>query len=195
MKILAIGCHIDDVEIGCLGTLLKYYEKGYEINLAITSSFEYRTGDVNTRIKEQYSAINKIGKINLLLFPESFGTSDIIGNLDLIKPDIIFAHWENDTHQDHRTSSVIAQAVGRKRNITTYFFGGGSTYDFNPNVYSVIDFDKKCDILQCFESQVKCNALNIDIIRTQNRYYGSLISTEKDVYAEGFIVRKMRLEI
>ena len=31
MKVLAIGCHPDDLEIGCAGTLAKYKKLGHEV--------------------------------------------------------------------------------------------------------------------------------------------------------------------
>ena len=35
-KILAIGAHPDDVELGCSGTLLKYQQQGAEIDIVVT---------------------------------------------------------------------------------------------------------------------------------------------------------------
>jgi len=33
MRILAIGCHPDDLEIGCYGTLIKYIKQGHEVSV------------------------------------------------------------------------------------------------------------------------------------------------------------------
>ena len=33
MNILAIGCHPDDLEIGCYGTLAKYVKLGHEVSV------------------------------------------------------------------------------------------------------------------------------------------------------------------
>ena len=33
MKILAVGCHPDDLEIGCYGTLAKYVQLGHEVSV------------------------------------------------------------------------------------------------------------------------------------------------------------------
>ena len=33
MRILAIGCHPDDLEIGCYGTLAKYAQQGHEVSV------------------------------------------------------------------------------------------------------------------------------------------------------------------
>ena len=33
MKVLAIGCHPDDLEIGCYGTLAKYTKQGHTVSV------------------------------------------------------------------------------------------------------------------------------------------------------------------
>jgi LmbE family N-acetylglucosaminyl deacetylase len=196
-KILAIGSHYDDIEIGCAGTILKHFQRGDKIWYAITHTDEYRTGAPGYRLSEQHEAANVIG-INrrfIYLLGETDSDSQMIECLDPIKPDIIFAPFEHDTHQHHRRSSVIAQAVGRKRHITMLFYDSGSTYDFHPNVFSVVDFNKKLEILNCFASQINCGAINIDIVKKKNAYWASLITDEPDVYAEGFVARKLKWEL
>jgi len=66
--ILAIGAHFDDVELGVGGTLLKHVEAGDEVFLAITSSDEYRTGDMDLRIEEQFNALGILGVKKTTLF-------------------------------------------------------------------------------------------------------------------------------
>ena len=41
MKILAIGAHFDDVEIGCGGTLLKWKDEGHDIVIMTITDSEY----------------------------------------------------------------------------------------------------------------------------------------------------------
>ena len=38
MKILAIGCHPDDLEIHCYGTLAKYIKQGHEVYICGVSN-------------------------------------------------------------------------------------------------------------------------------------------------------------
>lgn len=194
-KILAIGAHYDDIELGCSGTLYKHIQNGDEVIIAITSSDEHRTGSKIIRRKEQLQSMKSLGINNdVKSFYEGINDDDIndvIGELDIYKPDIIFVPFEKDTHQAHVRSSIIGKAVGRKRNITTYFYDSGSTYDFYPNIFSFINFEQKYIILQCFQSQIKCSAINIDIVKKKNSYLASLITKEENKYAEGFMVRKM----
>ncbi len=194
MKILVIGSHYDDWEIGCGGTILKHIINGDVIDFAITSSDEYRTGEPKIRLLEQKEVLNKIDRNYqcLHLFSYKQEIHEIVGCLDLLKPDIVFTHYEFDTHQDHRRASLIGSAVGRKRDITTIYYDSGSSYDFNPNVFSEINFEKKQEILEFYKSQMICGAINLDIIKKKNSYYGSLINKELNIFAEAFVVRKMK---
>lgn len=194
MKILAIGAHYDDVEIGCGGTLMKHISDGDKVRYAITSSDEYRTGDPQERLIEQSSVLKRMG-INFLdmtIFSYKDQLHQIIGSLDSYKPDIVFTHFENDTHQDHVRASIIGQAVGRKRSTTTVFYDSGSSYNFNANVFSMIDFEEKMYLLKCYQSQIDVEAISLDIIKRKNAYWSTLITNNPKGYAEGFVVRKMR---
>jgi len=197
MNVLAIGAHFDDIEIGCAGTLLKHIQKGDKVYFAITHSDEFRTGNIESRKIEQQKAAHLLGlsEKSILLFAEKNEDSEIIGKLDLLKPDIIYCHSEKDTHQAHRKSSIISQAVGRKQHITTMFYDSGSTYDFHPTMFSVIDYEKKYLILKCYESQILHGAINLDRVKKKNAYWASVITTDPSDYAEGFVVRKFKLDI
>jgi len=194
MRILAVGAHYDDIEIGCGGTLIKHVEKGDEVIFAITSSNEFRTGDVNHRFKEQVlsAGIMGIEWENIFRFEYGGEIHDVVADLDYQEPDIIFTQYEFDTHQDHRRASIIGQAVGRKRNITTLFYDSGSAYDFYPNIFSLIDWNRKLELINCYRSQIEYGAVNVDIVKKKNSYWASLISELSDQYAEAFVVRKMK---
>ena len=197
MKILAVGAHYDDIEIGCGGTLLKHAEKGDKIFFGITSSDETRTGDMAVRYNEQLESARILDIEPFDIYRFSYFADevhDIIGELDKLSPDIVFTHHEFDTHQDHRRSSIIGHAVGRKRHTTTLFYDSGSSYNFNPNVFSTIDYDKKCKLMQCFESQIEFKAISIDIIKKKNEHWATLLTDKPCTYAEGFISRKMIYE-
>jgi len=199
-RILAVGAHYDDIEIGCGGTIIKHAQKRDRIFFGITSSDEQRTGDMKDRYVEQVLSAGIIGIDRRDIFRFSYNNTidevhDIVGQLDYLKPDIVYTQHELDTHQDHKRASIIGQAVGRKRHITTVFYDSGSAYNFQPNVFSMIDFSSKEKLIKCFKSQIKLGAINIDIVKNKDLYWGSLISKSINKYAEGFMVRKMKWEI
>ena len=113
MNILAFGAHPDDIEIGAGGTLSKYAEKGDNVTAVVVTL----PRDKKTRRKESEIAAKVLG-INIKLldisFEDLFLSREIVrrldGVLDYYRPDIIFTHWDGDSHQDHNvlTSGVIA---------------------------------------------------------------------------------------
>ena len=195
-KILAIGSHFDDIEIGCAGTLYQHVQKGDEIFVSVLNADENKTGSVTDRFKEQTSSLAELDiDVNHLILLNGYRLYkefEIVNKFDIIKPDIIYIPWEKDTHQDHRRCSEIGQSVGRKRYVTTLMYNCGSSIDFNPNLFNIIDWDKKIKILNYFKTQINRKAINIDIIKSKERYFATLVSDEEDKYAEGFIARKMR---
>jgi len=193
MRIAAIGAHFDDVEIGCGGTLQKHIKNEDEVYIVITSADEFRTGLPEIRMEEQFEAMKLLGlpRNRLITFSRDLPIEYIVSNLDKFQFELVFAHYQEDTHQDHRRSSYIAQSVSRKRTMTTIFYESGSSLRFQPNIFSIIDFDFKLKLLESYRSQIDRQSINIDIIRKKNHYLGSLVSDDVDTYAEGFVVWKM----
>jgi LmbE family N-acetylglucosaminyl deacetylase len=195
--VLATGAHFDDVDVGVGGTLLKHVAKGHDVYIAIMESDEFRTGDPKIRVKEQLAAMKVLGvdESRLLLFTSTDDPPDIISVLDGVKPDIVYTPYHKDTHQAHRRCSKIAQSVGRKKNITTMFYYCGSSVEFYPNVFSIINFSKKMELIKCHKTQIDCGALKRTIREKMESYWAALVSLEEDSYAEGLMVRKMIYEV
>ena len=195
--ILAIGAHFDDIEIGVGGTLLKHRDFDDKIYLAITHSDEDKSGDVRDRIIEEFRSLDiiNINPSNLKLFYIRDKHTDIVWNLDQLNPDIIYTMYGNDSHYAHVEASKIGQAVGRKMYSQVILYNSGSSIDFTPNVFSIIDFDKKQELLNCFQSQIQRGSVNMDFIKRRESYWASLITDKPDTYAEGFVVRKMLYNI
>ena len=191
--VLASGAHFDDIEAGIGGTLIKHINAGDEVYFVILESDEFRTGDPIIRKEEQKNVLRHLGVSDsrLITFKSTDDSDEIVSILDMLKPHIIYTPYERDTHRAHRRCSKIAQAVGRKKFITTIFYWCGSTLDFIPNMFSIIDFDKKTELLKCHKTQIECGALKLIIRGKMESYFASLISEDENSYAEGLIVRKM----
>ena len=121
-KILIIAAHPDDEVLGCFGTIARLIQEGHEAYTLIlgegkTSRDKQR--DVEHK-KEELTLLNQeilkantiigIKKIFTCNFPDNrFDTVallDIVKEIEkiksLIKPDIIFTHYENDLNIDHQ---------------------------------------------------------------------------------------------
>lgn len=162
MNILAIGSHPDDIEFGCGGTLIKYALKGQAVHLYVLTDGG-RGGDPAERRKEQEQAAQLLGAR-----PPIWGgyqdtelplDRDLIqkveGVLNQVQPDLIFAHFGDDTHQDHRhLSTSVVTASRYTRNVL--FYEGPTTANFTPSVFVDIDsvLDQKIAALKAHASQV-----------------------------------------
>ena len=112
--------------------------------------------------------------------------SDII---EKINPDIVFTHFYDDRHQDHRkTSFCVRSACWGKYNLL--YFQSYSTMNFEPSIFvDITNFIQlKIRAINCYISQIeKYNKRNIDFVERlicMDKRNGGNIHC---LYAEGFI--------
>ena len=173
MNILAIGSHPDDIEFGCGGTLSKYSENGHKVYMLVLSKGD-KGGDSEVRQKEQENSA-RILKVEKLFFSDYIDTeilqsqkliTEIERVLKDVKPDFIFVHYFDDTHQDHRNLSESTISATRYiQNVL--FYEVPTTQNFTPNVFVNIAtaFDKKLECLNAHVSQVsKTNIEDLSIV-------------------------------
>ncbi len=120
MKILAIGAHPDDVELGCFATLAKLHKEGHEIHILVCTNGESGKVDeqsISNRLEEAKESAALIdAKIYFGNLPDtklSDGIETILvleKHIKDIKPDMLFFNYKEDIHQDHRhlASAVIS---------------------------------------------------------------------------------------
>lgn len=173
MKILAIGAHLDDIEIACGGTLAKAVETGHAVKVLIMSKSGYtnKEGQVqrsdDVAVVEGIKALKTLGleDIEILDFPTKDipFCSDVVNAIDVrmaaFNPDVIFTHHPFDTHQAHEGVAKATIAAARRRN-TLFFYepitpSGRSYVPFKPSLYVDIEstLDKKIASLKCHESE------------------------------------------
>lgn len=153
MKILAIGAHLDDIEIACGGTLAKAIENGHDVKVLIMSKSGYtnKEGEVQrsdeVAVEEGINALHVLGiqKIEILDFPTKDipWRSDVVNSIDVCianyNPDVIFTHHPFDTHQAHAGVSNASIAAARRKN-TVFLYepispSGRSYVAFRPQMY------------------------------------------------------------
>ena len=173
MKIMAIGAHLDDIEIACGGTLAKAIAAGHQVKALIMSKSGYtnkeggvqRSDDV--AVEEGVQALRTLGiaDIEILDFPTKDipFRSDVVNAIDVsmakYNPDIVFTHHPFDTHQAHEGVSKATIAAARRKN-TVFFYepitpSGRSYVPFKPALYVDIEatLDKKIESLKCHKSE------------------------------------------
>ena len=181
MRVLAIGAHPDDIEIGCGATLAAHRDRGDEISLLVLTTGEQGPQASASRVEEQQAAADKLGAV---LYWGSFDDGAVPDGrpaVDLIQDvlrassaDTIYTHSQNDTHQDHRATALATFAAAR-RSVRVLRYESPTSVTFAPTVFIDIaaHLDAKIDLVCAHVSQVLKNGLvDLDAVRAQARYYG-----------------------
>ena len=212
MRILAIGAHLDDIEIACGGTLAKAIEAGHTVKVLIMSRSGYTNKEGvlqrsdDTAVSEGLNALHTLGieDIEILNFTTKDipFCSDVVNAIDLridaFNPDVIFTHHPFDTHQAHEGVAKSSIAAARRRN-TVYFYepitpSGRSYVAFKPTLYVDIEstLDKKIASLKCHTSEYnKFGAENwVEGVRCRCGYRGYEIGKK---FAEAFEILRMEM--
>jgi LmbE family N-acetylglucosaminyl deacetylase len=203
MKILAIGAHPDDIELGCGGVLLKSARQGHEVYMYTLTHGE-ASGDPDQRISELKHSAKLIGAKTLWIdeFKDTHlsVTSDVINNIELCikrsEPDIILTHSLRDTHHDHRAIAASTIEAGRfVPNILSYEIP--LTKDFQPQIYYDISdvLNEKVKLIELFWSQQSKLYLKSHAIKglAEYRALQSRLNTSID-FVEAFEIVKIGLD-
>lgn len=204
MNILAIGAHPDDIEFGCGGTLIKYALKGHDTYLLILTDGG-KGGDPAERRKEQEDAAKVLGAQHL--FWGGYQDTEVPIERDLIqkvegvlhrvRPELIFVHWGDDTHQDHRhLSTSVVTASRYTRNVL--FYEGPTTANFTPSIFVDIDavLEQKLKTLAAHASQVVKTGVEglsiVDLARAAAHFRGIQGRVRN---AEGFVPLRLFINV
>lgn len=200
LNILCLGAHCDDVEIGAGGTLLKIIDE-YEINSVKWVVFTSN----DTRKKEAHRSadlfLEKVTEKDVIIYSYKDGflpfiAAEIKQTFENLKteffPDLIFTHYRNDRHQDHRLVSDLTWNTWRNHQILEYEI---PKYDGDlgiPNFYVSIDEkyirQKNQILMEAFKSQANKHWFDEETFNSLARIRG-MESANK--YAEAFFARKI----
>lgn len=199
-RLLFLGAHSDDIEIGCGGTILRLTKRnpGLEIVWVVFSADGSRRREARAGaqlfLKDagQFKVVLK--KFRNGFFPtqgelikESFETLKRSFN-----PDIVFTHYREDRHQDHRLLSDLTWNTFRDHFILEYEI---PKYDGDlgiPNLFVPLDEAvcrrKARDLCRIFGTQKSKHWFSEDTFLALMRLRGIECASR---YAEAFHCRKM----
>lgn len=127
-RILCLGAHSDDIEIGVGGTLLELVGKvsDLEICWCVFSAPGPRAEEARQSADAFLNGVTR-KQINIGSFRESYFPSEWVSIKDWFEevkakfdPDIVFTHYRDDRHQDHRVLSDLAWNTFRNHLILEY---------------------------------------------------------------------------
>lgn len=184
MNILAIGCHPDDLEIACGGTLAKLAKQGNNVYMCRIANGNLghrviKPDDLRMiRIKEAEEAARILGCEPLMvdvgdLYVNSHdeeAQDRLIEIIRYVKPDYIIAHNPQDYMRDHMQASDMAFSASFAAGIShretnygfienippIYYMDTLAGMNFIPTEYVDISdtIDQKLEALACHKSQI-----------------------------------------
>lgn len=202
MRILAIGAHFDDVELGCGGTLINHLRKGDDITILVVTQSGYVSKNTS-HIRDNQIAYTEGKKSARLLHADlitgNFETLNLSASKELINylceqikkinPQIVYTHYVGDQHLDHQAvakASIIATRNVKK--VLSYVSNIYDTYPtFSPNyIVNISDaFESKLELIDCFESEKETHMGWKRQLEVLNGIYGIKIGK---MFAEPFQV-------
>jgi LmbE family N-acetylglucosaminyl deacetylase len=201
LRILCLGAHSDDIEIGCGGTILRLI-KDYP-NVQVCWVVFGATGNRADEARCSADAFLKDAKVEEIIV-ESYRDGffpyigaeikDYFEQLKRVRPDLIFTHYRHDLHQDHRLVNELTWNTFRDHLILEYEIPKYDGDLGSPNFFVCLDkriCQKKIDnILQHYESQRAKRWFTEDTFFSMLRLRG-VESNALGKYAEAFYARKI----
>lgn len=204
LRVLAIGAHSDDIEIGCGGTLLKLIEEGFVAEVCwVVLTGGRRRADEAQRSADALLASVSDKRVLLKQFRDGYFPYDGAAIKDFfeelkrdVTPDLIFTHQRSDLHQDHRVTCELTWNTFRDHLIFEYEI---PKYDGDlgaPNLFVPLE-EARCrqkvdHLMTYFDSQSSKPWFKHDLFSGLLRMRGMECQSPTS-YAEAFYCRKATL--
>lgn len=198
-KVLFIGAHPDDIELGC-GALIAHIAAKTEV-MCVTLSDNQKNPQLGNLVEEHYHSMETLGvpRDHVVLgdfetrrFPHA--RQEILEYLFQLNhnfhPEIVFVHTKADIHQDHGT--VTEEGLRAFRGTTVLGFDViRSSYGFFPSFLvevSEADVDRKVAALRQYKTYADRYYFNESVTRATLVRNGALAERP---YAEGFDILRI----
>ena len=196
-RVLAVGAHPDDVEIGVAATLLAHRARGDRV-CVLTMSRGATGGAEELRAGEARLAASLLDATLLLADLEDTRIPEGNPTISLVeqavaehRPDIVYVHSRHDNHQDHRSVHAATMVAARRVDRIYGFRSPSATVDYRPTRFVAADrlLDRKIEVIRAYESQAARDYLDEELIRAQARHWGASAGSR---YAEPLEVIRER---
>lgn len=202
-RVLCVGAHCDDIEIGCAAALLalQAHQRRLEISWVVVS------GPAQRRVEAQRAMTMLVrraargtltcGDFRDGFFPAEYGA--IKAFFESLKrlpaPDLIFCHERNDRHQDHRIVNEMVWSTFRDHMVLEYEVPKWDGGLGDPNVYVPVSAAqmraKLRTLMTAYRSQRHRDWFSPETFMALARLRG-IECRSRSGYAEAFHARKLR---
>ena len=126
LRLLCVGAHSDDIEIGCGGLILSLLRR----SSAVDVTWVVFSGSTTRQAEAKRAAdlfLKRAHHKRIILhsfrdgfFPYDPGVKDAVEALKSVNPDVVLTHYRDDRHQDHRVLSDLAWNTFRDHLVLEY---------------------------------------------------------------------------
>ena len=203
LQILCLGCHSDDIEIGCGGTVLQLAEQypDCEFHWVVFSALGPRRAEAE-RASELFAGARMKSRM-LKEFPDAFMPfvgAEVKTFFEELKrsvsPDLVLTHSRKDAHQDHRLIAELTWNSFRNHFILEYEIPKYDGDMGQPSVFVPLrkeQCEKKIAFLQdAFKTQLGKRWFEPETFMALMRLRGMECNAESG-YAEAFYCRKLMI--
>lgn len=201
-RVLFIGAHCDDIEIGCGGTVMELLRRrrDAEVLWVVLSSNEERAREARRSASKMLAGLER-KRVEIRDFRESYfpaqmaAIKDYFGEVRrMLDPDVVFAHYRDDLHQDHRVVGELVWNTFRNQPILEYeipkYDGGMGAPAVFQELSARVAERKIRLLMQSFPSQASKAWFTPDTFRGIMRIRG-IECNAAEGFAEAFYARKM----
>jgi LmbE family N-acetylglucosaminyl deacetylase len=204
LRVLCLGAHADDIEIGCAGTLLRWLSEypAVDVTWAVFTGAGARGEEARKSgaalLGEAASWRIVLGDFDDAHLPAEFARAKAFlhGLRDQGTPDVVFTHRLEDAHQDHRLVAELTWQTWRDHLIVEYEIPKYEGDLGRPNLYAPLPAPvaerKIAHLLEHFGSQRPKGWFRAETFSSLMRLRGIECRAESG-FAEGFHLRKAKM--
>jgi LmbE family N-acetylglucosaminyl deacetylase len=210
MKVLAVGAHWDDIEIGCALTLARLRTRGAKLHGAVLTSSGYTVArDQHARqddkaLAEGRRAFETLGIVHepTTPLPNQRMTYDqkVMQELEKIAAereiDLVLTHWRGDLNTDHAATWEISRLAFRR--VPSLLLYQSNSYADNIDIFvphyfwtfTAEEYERKKQLIAMHEGewQYRRERWQREIFERE-RFWGHLAGAD---YAEAFMISRLR---
>jgi LmbE family N-acetylglucosaminyl deacetylase len=203
LRVLAVGAHSDDLEIGCGATLLTLAASGRDLSVdwvVCAAADETRAAEAEAGAAAMLANVDV--RVRIEGFRDGFlpyegaAVKELFESLKPCAPDVVLTHWHGDAHQDHRLVAELAANTFRDHAVLGFEIPKYDGDLATPNLYVPVTreaAERKAEILMAtFASQHDRTWFEPELFLSLMRLRG-LECNAPSGYAEGFHSRKLTL--
>lgn len=203
LRILCLGAHSDDIEIGCGGAILRLLEEypDAEVHWVVFSATGVRGAEAQ-KAARLFAGPKALRGPQLKAFPDGFmpfvgaEVKKAFEDLKSISPDLIFTHHKKDAHQDHRLLAELSWNTFRDHLILEYeipkYDGDMGQPNFFVPLETTVCQRKVQHLMEAFQSQRSKRWFEENTFLSLLRLRGMECNAPSG-YAEAFYCRKVVL--